>query len=87
MFYYSFIIICLSFYYSKIFFYNYVRQQNEEIAMSNIQYPKEGTHAVPVGGVCVFPTNTVSHQTYIKWRKIIKKPNASEMNVNYLLIK
>ena len=29
--------------------------------MSDMQYPKQGTHAVPAGGVCVFPTNPVSH--------------------------
>ncbi|XP_014235898.1 catenin delta-2 isoform X1 [Trichogramma pretiosum] len=35
----------------------YQSQQNEEIAMSDMQYPKQGSHAVPAGGVCVFPTN------------------------------
>ncbi|XP_043466758.1 catenin delta-2 isoform X1 [Leptopilina heterotoma] len=33
------------------------QSQNEEIAMSDMQYPKQGTHAPPAGGVCVFPPN------------------------------
>ncbi|XP_011493886.1 PREDICTED: catenin delta-2 isoform X6 [Ceratosolen solmsi marchali] len=37
---------------------NIYQSQNEEIAMSDMQYPKQGTHAVPAGGVCVFPTNS-----------------------------
>ncbi|XP_024942623.1 catenin delta-2 isoform X2 [Cephus cinctus] len=33
------------------------QSQNEEIGMSDMQYPKQGGHAPPVGGVCVFPAN------------------------------
>ncbi|XP_023248660.1 catenin delta-2 [Copidosoma floridanum] len=40
---------------------NIYQSQNEEIAMSDMPYPKQGSHAVPAGGVCVFPTNPVSH--------------------------